>query len=107
MNSSEIKINSLIENLKNLNKEKKKEDFIKNYSEYKNIIKNIDSILENKNEIDDNLTIDELFTIIEKNKNNLLNTDNLDVKTLKYLSDIISILENKLNNEKIEILELK
>ena len=105
--TNNILINKLINDINYLGTDKNKNEFIENYSIIKDKINKTDLILDSKNNIDSNLSIQELFNIIEKNKDKILNSEELDINTLKYLSDVIEILDNKINNESIEIKENK
>jgi len=106
---SNISLENVINKINQLGKENDKNDFIKNYQELKSKISIIDDILENKNEIDNNLSIDELFVMLEKYNDSLEKSDeylNLDIIDFKKVKDIIELIEIKLN-EKMNIIEIK
>ena len=106
---SNISLENVINKINQLGKENDKNDFIKNYQEVKSKISIIDNILENKNEIDKNLSIDELFVMLEKYNDSLEKSDeylNLDIIDFKKVKDIIELIEIKLN-EKMNIIEIK
>lgn len=116
-----INIQNLINELKNIGHEKEKEEFIKNYSKIKEQIKMVDSILfdDTKNDIycetintDENnefktKNINELLTILELNEDKIFNSTNLTVGELKSLMSICNLLENKINEETINIVEIE
>ena len=107
----DIDIKKLLTDLENIGIEKEKDDFIKNYSRLREQIKLVDSILDNE-DIDnsgelESKTISELFQIIELNKNKIFDTDNLTVRELKYLTFVCNILEKKINDDTMNIMEIK
>lgn len=106
---SNISLENIINKINQLGKENDKNDFIKNYQEVKSKISIIDNILENKNEINKNLSIDELFVMLEKYNDFLEKSDeylNLDIIDFKKVKDIIELIEIKLN-EKMNVIEIK
>lgn len=106
--SEKIYIIDLISQLANLGVEKDKDDFIKNYSKLKEQIDKTDLILANKDEQDYNTyDIQELFNVLESNSELISKPEKLDVQTLKLLSKITKILDDKLNIETINIIESK
>jgi len=107
----DIDIKKLLTDLENIGIEKEKDDFIKNYSRLREQIKLVDSILDNE-DIDnsgelESKTISELFQIIELNENKIFDTDNLTVRELKYLTFVCNILEKKINDDTMNIMEIK
>lgn len=106
---NDINFEQIIEKITKLGKENDKNDFIKNYQEVKTKISIVDNILENKNELDSDLSIDKLFEMLEE-YNELLEKSNesldLDIKDFKKVKDIIEIIEFKLN-DKINLIEIK
>ena len=108
INIEKIYIMNLISQLDNLGGEKDKDDFIKNYSKLKEKIDITDLILANDDEKDYNTyNIQELFNILESNSELISKPDKLDVQTLKLLTKITKILEDKLNIETMNIIESK
>lgn len=106
---SNINLEYVINKINQLGKENDKNDFIKNYQEVKSKISIIDSILENQNEIDNNLSIDQLFEMLEKYNDFLEKSEeylNLDIIDFKKVKDIVELIENKLN-EKMNVIEVK
>lgn len=112
-NSINIEQLSLIELTSNINTigcEKNKNEFLKNYSYYKETISNIDKILYENDEFEkyySNQNIDELFIILEKYQDKILNPENINVIDLKSISLLVKIIENKIENEKLNIIEFK
>ena len=133
---NEIDIHKLIDDLQNIGDEKNKEDFIKNYSKIKEQIKIVDNMLFNNGENNkynesneseeteeseesdknnesiknDNLkskTINELLSVLEYNEDKIFNYSNLNIGELKSLMEICDILEKKINDETINIIEIK
>ena len=88
-----------------------KEEFIKNYSRIKEEIKITDNILndnniKNINEFESK-TINELFQQLEQNENKIFNNDKLIIEELKSLMDICEVLEKKINDDTMSIIEIK
>lgn len=130
---TEIDIYKLIDDLQNIGDEKNKEEFIKNYSKIKEQIKIVDNVLfnigennkcneneeseeseeseeNNKNDKNDKLkskTINELLSVLEHNEDKIFNSSNLSVGELKSLMEISNILEKKINDETMNIIEIK
>jgi hypothetical protein len=108
-----IDIKKLLSELESIGSEKEKDDFIKNYSRIREQIKLVDSILDNDN---DNIcnynefeskTISELFEMIELNETKIFDSDNLTIGELKYLTSVCDILEKKINDDTMSIMEIK
>jgi hypothetical protein len=125
-NGMDINIYKLITDLENIGNEKAKEEFIKNYSKIKEQIKTVDSILfnddnDNNNDNDNNISscenivnnnfesnnINDLLSILETSEEKIFDTKNLTVGELKSLIQICNILEKKINDETINIIEIK
>ena len=123
---NKININKLIDDLENIGNEKNKEEFIKNYSKIKEQLKIVDTILfnthnnkndnESDNESDNNneinneyesKNISELLSVLETNEDKIFNSSNLNVGELKTLMKICNVLEKKINNETMNIIEIK
>jgi len=100
-----ILIEEIIDKLNNLGNEKNKDEFINNYEIAKNDIEEIDLILERENEfINSNLSLQELFNMLESYKELINNEHELNILILKKILDLTEILENKLEeNEKLNI----
>ena len=104
---------SISKELELLGTEKEKDEFIKNYGRLKEEIENTDKILSDAKDTENleakysNLTIGELFNLIEINSEYLKNPEKLQTYKFKQLLIITKILENKLNNETINIIESK
>lgn len=116
-NNMEINIHKLITDLENIGNEKEKEEFIKNYSKIKQQLSIVDNILLNENDIDckniqnvgyETKDINELLSILETNEDKIFNmSSNLTVGELKSLMEICNILEKKINDETMNIIENK
>lgn len=107
--SDNINFEHIINKINQLGKESDKNDFIKNYQDVKAKISVVDNILENKSELDQNLTIDKLFVMLEEYNEILEKSSeylNLDIQDFKKVKDIIDLIEKKLN-DKINIIEIK
>ena len=100
-----ILIEEIIDKLNNLGNEKNNDEFINNYEIAKKDIEEIDSILEKENEfINSNLSLQELFNMLESYKELINNEHELNIFILKKILDLTEILENKLEeNEKLNI----
>ena len=107
MENNPILINDFISKLNKLGLEKNKPEFIQNYGKLKEQIDLIDLVLNNQNQIDTNLNIQQLFEILEQNKDKLTDKSDIDINTLKLLNDIVELLEDKINKEDSTILEIK
>jgi len=111
-NTTNSHINNLgicdfISQLENIGSEKDKTEFIKNYSEIKDKISNIDDILGKENVIelkDKNIT--ELFELLNKFDNKINNPNTMSIGDLNTIGNLIKLLEEKINQE-INILEIK
>lgn len=103
-----IDIYEFLTELENIGDNNEKEEFIKNYSKIMEKIKKVDKILyETSQETQyETKNINELFNIIEANKNKILDSDNLNVNELKMFMDIGNILEKKINDSTIDISEI-
>ena len=112
-NSNKFFINDIITNLEKIGNEKKKDEFIKNYSNLKNQIEETDKLLSDNEETKvleeeyKSQNINELFNILEENSDFILNHEKLETFKLKKLLMISKILEDKINNENINIFENK
>ena len=104
-----IIINEFILKVNSLNNEKEKSEFIVNYNNFKDEFNKIDEILNKESEIDEKLTIPELLNMIKEydNENDNKSIENIDVKSFKKLNDLIELINNKINDENIEINEIK
>jgi len=100
-----ILIEEITDKLNNLGNEKNKDEFINNYEIAKKDIEEIDLILEKENEfINSNLSLQELFNMLESYKELINNEHKLNIFILKKILDLTEILENKLEeNEKLNI----
>ena len=111
MDKKDIDIKKLLLELENIGSEKEKDDFIKKYSRLREQIKIIDSILDDDNiynyEEFESKTISELFQIIELNENKIFDSDNLTIRELKYLTFVCDVLEKKINDDTMSIIEIK
>ena len=106
-----IDIKKLLNDLENIGSEKEKDESIKNYSRIKEEIKIVDNILnvENTENIDmfESKTINELFKLLEQDENKIFDNNKLTVEELKSLIDICNVLEKKINNDTISIMDIK
>lgn len=106
-----IGIKKFLMDLENIGGEKEKEEFIKNYSKIREEIKIIDDILENDNigDINDYQTqsIDTLIKLLELNENKIFGSEDMDIRELKSLANICGVLEKKINEDTLDIIEIK
>lgn len=123
LDGMEINIHKLIDDLQNIGDEKNKEEFIKNYSKIKEQIKLVDTILlNNSNEYDKEMddeennkemdefesnNISELLSMLETNEDKIFDSSNLIVGELNSLIKICNVLEKKINEETMNIIEIK
>ena len=103
----------LTKDLENLGIEKDKEEFIKNYANLKEQIEQTDKILEDDLSNQDNqinygeMNLNELFQILEDNSDLINNIEILETSKLKILSTVSKIIEEKIHNETINIINIK
>lgn len=106
-----VDIKQLLTELEGIGSEKEKDEFIKNYSRIREQIKLVDSILDDNDIYNSNhfesKTINELFEMIELNENKIFDSDNLTIGELKYLISVCDILEKKINDDTMNIMEIK
>ena len=107
-NSKDIDVKKLLNDLENIGNEKEKGEFIKNYSRIREEIKIFDNILNNDNNTDqlESKTINSLFEILEQNENKIFDDEELNVEKLKLLVDVCNVLEKKINDDTISIIEI-
>ncbi len=110
-NQNTINIKKLLNELENIGNEKEKEEFIKNYSRIKEEIKIVDEILNNQDSININelesKTINELFKLLENSENKIFDDEILTIQELKLLIDISNILEKKINDDTMSVIDIK
>ena len=91
--------------------ENEKEEFIKNYSRIKEEIKIVDNILNFNNPTDtkdfETKTIDELFKILENSENKIFDNEILTIQELKSLIDVSNVLEKKINDDTMTVIDIK
>jgi len=106
---NQIDIKKLLIELENIGSEKEKEEFIKNYSRIKEEIKITDNILNDNSIVNTNeyesKTINELFQLLEQDENKIFDDDKLTITELKSLIDICNVLDKKINDDTISIIE--
>lgn len=93
---------AILNNIKNLTKEKNKDEFLKNYNECKILLDDIEHIINMPSSIDNNLTTPELFKLLSNYEDKL---DFLNIEEFKKLKDLIEYIDLKLQNELINISE--
>jgi hypothetical protein len=101
MDLENTSIDELCNNVNNLTKKDNKLEFIKSYVKYKEELEQVDKFLKNGSEINSELTIQELFNMIQEYENNL--AKEMSISKFKRLKDIIELLELKLSTEEIEV----
>ena len=84
-----IKIDEFCKKLDTLGKESNKKEFIKNYNDYKQKINCIDNYLNDNSNNYENLSLQELFILLE---NNTIN-DDMSIIELKNYINIIEIIK--------------
>ena len=106
--NTDIDIKQLINKLETIGNEKEKESFIKNYSKIMEEIKIVDEILETDSTPEYELdSINELFKKLEQFENKILYSDSLSIKELKLLLNICNVLEKKINDDTMSVIEIK
>ena len=102
------KINDLerkINRMTNKENNDSKKEFIEKYDRYTKIFEEIDRIMEEKNDIDKNINIQELFKMLIEFNDTIENYDDLTVEQLKKLKNIIEMIEFKLDKETSNIIK--
>ncbi len=107
MSNTIINLDDTISQINNLTNEQEKKDFEKNFIESKESIKIIDMILEKKSEISEELNIDQLFELLSEYNDYVENDKSISITDFKKIKDIVELLEKKLNESKINIVEIK
>jgi hypothetical protein len=110
INNDQLSIIELTSNINTIGCEKNKNEFIKNYSYYKETINYIDKRLSENEEFEQyylDKNIDELFIILEKYQDKISNPENINVIDFKLISLLVKIIENKIENEKLTVTEIK
>jgi len=106
-----IDIKKLLNDLEKNGSENEKEEFIKNYSRIKEEIKIVDNILNFNNPTDtkdfETKTIDELFKILENSENKIFDNEILTIQELKSLIDVSNVLEKKINDDTMTVIDIK
>lgn len=105
--SNIINLDEIINKINNLTNEQDKKVFEKNFIESKEKIKIIDTILEKKSEISEELNIDQLFELLSEYNDYVENDKSISITDFKKIKDIVELLEKKLNESKINIIEIK
>jgi len=111
--SKELTLLNLVTQLENLGSEKEKDEFIKNYGNLKEQIEITDLILSDSAEATEifkkyeKMNINELFNLLEKNNEFIINPKNLTSWRFKHLLIISKVLEQKLDKSTLDINEVK
>ena len=100
-----VYINDLTSKISSIIKSNDKNDFIKNYNEYHNKIKQVDKVLYSPSILDPNTEIKVLFEFL-KEYNILLETKDITVEEYKNMSDLVELIEKKLKSSVLEVKEL-
>ena len=103
-----LSICDFISELENIGSEKDKSEFIKNYSQLKDKITDIDNILGKENIIelkDKNIT--ELFELLNQYNGKINNPSAISIGDFNIISNLIKLIEDKIEQEKINIIEIK
>jgi hypothetical protein len=101
-----IFIDETVDLINNLSNEKNKETFSNNVSKAKENIKIIDSVLDKKSELIEELPIDKLFEMLQEYNEYIESDLSIDVENFKKIRDIVELIEKKLDN-KINVVEYK
>ena len=108
--NEDIDIKKLLYELEIIGNEKEKKEFIKNYSKIKEQIKITDDTLDENNLKNmseyESKTIIELFQFLEQNENKILYDEKLTLNELKSLIIISKVLDEKINNDTMSIIEI-
>lgn len=111
--SKELTVLNLVSQLENLGLEKEKDEFIKNYGNLKEQIEITDLILSDSVESIkifkkyEKMNINELFDLLEKNNEFIINPKNLTSWRFKHLLIISKVLEQKLDKNTFDVIESK
>jgi hypothetical protein len=100
-------INKLVKKLNDIGKETDKKEFISNYGKIKDSFEKIDTVLSLKSELNEEQSINELFKVFELNKHHLDNLETIDIHTLKNLNDLVLLIDKKLEEETMNITNIK
>ena len=95
-----INIYEFSEKINNLTKEQNKQEFLKNYNDYKTMIENIDDFicLQNNEKIDlKNMQITELINLLNTLAPENTNLKNKNLSELIHINNIISTIESKID----------
>ncbi len=105
-NESTIIIDTVISKINQLGKESDKNDFITNFNEVKGTIVKIEDILDKPNNIDPETPLDKLFEMLSE-YDGLLDKSDLDIRTFKNIKNIVELIEKKLAESKVNLIEIK
>ena len=105
--NKEVNLDQTINKINNLTNETEKKLFDKNFLEVKNEIKLIEEVLDQKPEISDDLTLDKLFEMLQEYNNYIENDMSINVIEFKKIKDIIELIEKKMSDAKVNIIEIK
>jgi hypothetical protein len=101
-----IILETVITKINQLGKENDKNDFISNFNEVKNTIIKIEDILEKPNDISPETPLNKLFELLSE-FDGLLDKSDLDIKTFKKIKNIVELIEKKLEESKVNLIEIK
>lgn len=106
-NNTEIILDDTINIINNLSNESDKKEFDKNFFDSKEKIKIVDNILDKSPEIDENLSIDLLFEMLQEYNEYIENDKSINIIDFKKIKDIVELIEKKMSESKINIIEIK
>lgn len=101
-NIKEIKINKCLNDINDI-MNNNKDEFIKSYNSYLDKIKLIDDVINKDNAIDNTLSVQTLFTMLEK-YDDIINNDDVNLHDFKIINDIVKLIDDKLKQEQLNII---
>lgn len=105
--SKKIILDDVVNMINNLTNESNKKQFDKNFSDSKELIKNIDEVLDTNPELPTDLPIDILFEMLQEYNEYVLNDKSISIQDFKKIKDIVELIEIKISESKLNIIEIK
>ncbi len=106
-NNKKIILDDTISMINNLSNESDKKQFDKNFSDSKELIKIIDNEFDKNCELDKDLPIDVLFEMLQEYNEYVLTDKSINLQDFKKIKDIVELIEKKLSESKLNIIEIK
>ena len=95
-----INLYEFTEKINNIGKEQNKQEFLKNYNDYKTMIENIDDYIKNIDEKTsfENLELNELLKLLNELAPENCNFKSKNLYELVIINNLLSAIENKINS---------